>query len=175
MFSFSLPQGGHSSVRLRFADGAVPVFSSGGERGSFCVSAQLNGKGRFRFQLFLFLENGSCSSGSVKNNSDGSGFRFRSGKEKGTPKNFCDKDSAELSGELSGAICLKTLVLLGSALEFFRKFFGAVCAIFWLWVFFGLLTLDSWDYEASFGCTKLWPCFGQQFLQEKNLASKNGC
>ena len=27
---------------------------------------------------------------------------------KGTPKNFCDKDFAELSGELSGAICLKT-------------------------------------------------------------------
>ena len=30
----------------------------------------------------------------------------------GTPKNFCDKDFAEISGELSGAICLKTLVLL---------------------------------------------------------------
>ena len=26
---------------------------------------------------------------------------------KGTPKNFCDKDFAELLGELSGAICLK--------------------------------------------------------------------
>ena len=38
---------------------------------------------------------------------------------KGTPKNLCDKDFAELSGELSGAICLKTLVLLGSALELF--------------------------------------------------------
>ena len=36
------------------------------------------------------------------------------GDRKGTPKNFCDKDFAELSGELSGAICLKTLVLLGS-------------------------------------------------------------
>ena len=33
---------------------------------------------------------------------------------KGTPKNFCDKDFAELSGELSGAICLKTLVLMGN-------------------------------------------------------------
>ena len=54
---------------------------------------------------------------------------------KGTPKNFCDKDFAELSGELSGAICLKTLVLLGSALELFRKFFGIVRAIFWLWFF----------------------------------------
>ena len=51
----------------------------------------------------------------------------------GTPKNFCEKDFAKLSGELSGAICLKTLVLLGSALELFRKFFGAVRAIFWLW------------------------------------------
>ena len=39
---------------------------------------------------------------------------------KGTPKNFCDKDFAELSGELSGAICLKTLVLMvvtGNPLE----------------------------------------------------------
>ena len=52
---------------------------------------------------------------------------------KGTPKNFCDKDLIELSGELSGAICLKTLLLLGSALELFRKFFGAVRAIFWRW------------------------------------------
>ena len=52
---------------------------------------------------------------------------------KGTPKNFCDKDFDELPGEFSGAICLKTLVLLGSALELFRKFFGAVRAIFWLW------------------------------------------
>ena len=32
-----------------------------------------------------------------------------------------DKDFAELSGELSGAICLKTPVLLGRALELFRK------------------------------------------------------
>ena len=51
-----------------------------------------------------------------------------------TPKHFCDNDFAELSGELSGAICLKTLVSLGSALELFRKlFFGTVRAIFWLW------------------------------------------
>ena len=56
-----------------------------------------------------------------------------SGAEKGTPKNFCDKDFAELSGEFSGAICLKPLVLLGSALELFRKFFGTVHAIFWVW------------------------------------------
>ena len=37
-----------------------------------------------------------------------------SGTEKGTPKNFCDIDFSELSGELSGAICLKTLVLMGN-------------------------------------------------------------
>ena len=55
------------------------------------------------------------------------------GDRKGTPKNFCDNDFAELSGELSGAICLKTLVLLGSTIELFRKFFGTVRAIFWLW------------------------------------------
>ena len=58
---------------------------------------------------------------------------------KGTPKNFCDKDFAELSGERSGAICLKTFVLLGSAPElsenslvFFVRFFGfGVLLNFW--------------------------------------------
>ena len=55
---------------------------------------------------------------------------------KGAPKNLRDKDFAELSGELSAAICLKTLVLLGSALKLFRKFSGAVRAIFWFWGFF---------------------------------------
>ena len=40
---------------------------------------------------------------------------------KGAPKNLCDKDFAELSGELSGAICLKPLFLFGSALDLFRK------------------------------------------------------
>ena len=59
---------------------------------------------------------------------------------KGTPKNFRDKDFAELSGKLSGEICLKTLVLLDSALELFRKFFGTVRVIFWLWGSF--LALD---------------------------------
>ena len=54
---------------------------------------------------------------------------------KSTPKNFCDKDFAELSGEFSGAICLKTLVLLGhdrrpprivsaNSLALFVRFFG---------------------------------------------------
>ena len=65
-----------------------------------------------------------------------------SGTEKGTPKNFCDKDFAEFSGEFSGAtglktfvllgsafeLFIKTLVLLGSALELFRKCFGTVRA-----------------------------------------------
>ena len=34
--------------------------------------------------------------------------------QKRYPKNFCDKDFAKLSGELSRAICLKTLVLMGN-------------------------------------------------------------
>ena len=38
------------------------------------------------------------------------------GDRKGTTKKLCDKDVAERSGELSGAICLKTLVLLGNDL-----------------------------------------------------------
>ena len=36
------------------------------------------------------------------------------GDRKGTKKKLCDKDFAERSGELSGVICLKTLVLLGN-------------------------------------------------------------
>ena len=43
---------------------------------------------------------------------------------------LCDKDFAERSGELSGAICLKTLVLLDNPIELFRKFFCAVRANF---------------------------------------------
>ena len=52
--------------------------------------------------------------------------------EKGVPKNLRDKDFADLSGEFSGAACLRTLVLLYSALELLRvrTFFGAVRAIF---------------------------------------------
>ena len=66
------------------------------------------------------------------------------GDRKGTPKNFCDKDFAELSGELSGAICLsKPLfhwVMTSSPPELFRKFFGTVRAFLWLWGSF--LALD---------------------------------
>ena len=60
------------------------------------------------------------------------------GDRKGATKKLCDKDFAERSGELSGAICLQTLVTLfywvmtGNPLELFRKVFGAVRAIFWL-------------------------------------------
>ena len=56
------------------------------------------------------------------------------GIEKGTTKKLCDKDFAERLGELSGVIRLKTLVywvMTGNPLELFRKFFGAVRAIFW--------------------------------------------
>ena len=52
----------------------------------------------------------------------------------------CMKTQTSLNKELrpffSGTeigICLKTLALLGSALEMFRKFFGAVRAMFWFW------------------------------------------
>ena len=36
--------------------------------------------------------------------------RLRIGDRKGTTKKLCDRDLAERSGELSGAICIKTLV-----------------------------------------------------------------
>ena len=58
------------------------------------------------------------------------------GDRKGTPKNMCDKDFAELSGELSGSrIVSKRLfyrVMTSNPLELFRKFFGTVRAILWL-------------------------------------------
>ena len=41
--------------------------------------------------------------------------------QKGYHIKLCDKDVAELSGEYSGAVCCKTLVLFGNALELFRK------------------------------------------------------
>ena len=68
---------------------------------------------------------------------------------KGTPKNFCDKDFAELSGELSGETWLKTLVLLGCALELFRKRFGAARAFFWLWGSFLALELQRFIENGS--------------------------
>ena len=57
------------------------------------------------------------------------------GDRKGTTKKLCDKDFAERSAELSGAIASKPFfywVMTHNPLELFRKFFGAVRAIFWL-------------------------------------------
>ena len=72
-------------------------------------------------------------------------------------RTFCAKDFAELSGELFGVICLKTLVLMGNVtvmtgnpLELFRKFFGAVRAIFWLWGSF--LAPDRSTHEFRSRC-----------------------
>ena len=64
------------------------------------------------------------------------------GDRKGTTKKPCDEDFAEHSGELSGVICLKTLVLLDNepvtpsncsenSLVLFVRFFGFV-GPFWL-------------------------------------------
>ena len=47
--------------------------------------------------------------GPTRQNSEG-----KVGDIKGTTKKLCDKDFAERSGELSGVISLKTLVLLGN-------------------------------------------------------------
>ena len=59
-------------------------------------------------------------------------YQTQRGLKPSTTKNLCDTDFHKLSGELSGAICLRTLVLLGNALTLFGKFFGAVRANFWL-------------------------------------------
>ena len=62
------------------------------------------------------------------------------------PQRTCaTKDFAEISGELSGAICLKLLVLFGRALELFRTFFGTVLAILWIWG--SLLALDFYFHS----------------------------
>ena len=78
---------------------------------------------------------------------------------------LCDKDFAELSGELSGAICLKYLVLLVNDLNLFRQFFRAVhMFLLALWVLFWLLILYAIHLNhATFSqllCTILFPrCF----------------
>ena len=74
----------------------------------------------------------------------------------------------ELWGEFSGTICLPTLVLLGSALELFRKFFGAVRAIFWLWG--SCLAPEKWSTLAilqSKNGPKMWvvPREKRQFVK----------
>ena len=69
-------------------------------------------------------------------------FQEKVGDRKGTTKKLCDKDFAERSGELSGAIRLKTVVLLENDpvipsncsenyLVLFVRFFGFV-GPFWL-------------------------------------------
>ena len=58
---------------------------------------------------------------------------------KGTPKNLRDKDFGELSGELSGAICLKTLVFIGQSPRTVQKI---------LWC----CSCDS----LALGCFSLW-------------------
>ena len=77
--------------------------------------------GRVRMQPESFV--GACLASCCKPNHDGAMY----------PKELCDKDFAELSGELSGAISLKTLVFVGSALELFRTCFGTVHAILGRW------------------------------------------
>ena len=66
---------------------------------------------------------------------------FLNGDREGTTKKLCDRDFAECSGELSGAICLRTLVywvMTSKLLELFRnslvlfvRFFAFVSP-FWL-------------------------------------------
>ena len=67
----------------------------------------------------------------------------------GTEKVPQDKDFAELSGELSGAKCLKTFFVMGSALELFRKFLGTVRAFFGFGVLFRALEYDFFRHARS--------------------------
>ena len=66
LISLKSLQGGPFSVRLRFGGGTVPAAPTL-EKGNFCVSAQVNRKGRFGFRI-RFLKDGS------------SGFGFQGGK-----------------------------------------------------------------------------------------------
>ena len=62
------------------------------------------------------------------------------GDRKGTTKKLCGKDFAERSGELSGAICLRTLVLLENDRQpprVVQKILWYYSREFWaLWVYF---------------------------------------
>ena len=81
------------------------------------------------------------------------------GTEKAPKKKLCDKDFfAERSGELSGAICLKTLVALGNdpitpsncsehSLALFVRFFGFVSP-FWLLILMNLERAGPFKFET---------------------------
>ena len=90
---------------------------------------------------------------------------FRAPAEAGTEKvpqiNFCNKDFAELSGELSGAICLKTLVLLGSALELLRNSLVLFLRFFWLWGSVLALDRSSSLIFYWFFCREVWRDFSR--------------
>ena len=58
------------------------------------------------------------------------------GDRKGTTKKLCDKDLLNFLARFASQP-LFYWVMTGNPLEFFRKFFGAVGAIFWaVWVLF---------------------------------------
>ena len=84
-------------------------------------------------------------------------WRSSIGDRKRTTKKLCDKHFAERPGELSGAIRLKALILLGNdpcnPLGLFRKFFGALRAIFWLCGSFWAPDRNSreWERERDVG------------------------
>ena len=76
------------------------------------------------------------------------------GDRKGTTKKLYDKDFAERSGELCGAICLKPLfywIMTDNPLELFRKFFGAVRPNFWLCRSFLAL-----NFQARLNISSVW-------------------
>ena len=74
---------------------------------------------------------------SKSNKDDRYGIREMIRDRKGTPKNLCDKVFAELSGELSRVICLKTLVLLGRASNCSENSLVLLCDVLALGFFFG--------------------------------------
>ena len=88
-------------------------------------------------------------------------FSTRVGDREGTPKNLCDKDFVELSGELSGAICLKTFCYWVVPSNCSEKSLVLFARVFWLWGSF--LALNR---GPSFSQQK-GPCFDPLFKLER--------
>ena len=114
------------------AGGAVPVKTSTGYRNNFLDNTRdfpeiITSTGAKFSCHFCFSGSESCFTHSAQP---------IIGDRKSTKKKLCDKDFAERSGELSGAICLKTLILMGNDpvtdSNCSQEFCGAVRAICWL-------------------------------------------
>ena len=117
---------------------------------------------------------GFCALGSVRGSLLGRCLRLLQsfGDRQSTTKKLCDKDFAERSGELSGAICLKALVLLGNdpvTPRIVQKIlWRCSCDFLALWAFFDFLEVGSvWEFARG-----IFPKTKTEFLKLASEASR---